>query len=177
MRSSGFRGNISLMDLHADIAIDTPAPPTDVLPLEFSFGVRPVGRLMLLGQVPTLDPFRAVFADNRLWMRWAEPDRDDAQIEIASASMDAPSSSARVIARARVPDRWGAWALFRIAQVQGMVDLWLAGPTAADGSSPEVVRLPVYADVSQAEPGLPLLCHGSGSCGSSLRRRSPTRAR
>ena len=148
---------ISPMDVQPDIAMGTPAPPTDVLPLEFSFGVRPVGRLMLLGQVPTLDPFRALSSDTRLWMRLAEPDRDDAQIEIAWASMDAPSTAARVIARARGPDRWGAWALFRVAQVQGMVDLSLAGPASCDGRA-EVLHLRVCADVSQNEPGLSSAC-------------------
>ena len=144
------------MDLHADIAIDTPAPPTDVLSVGCRFLLRPIGRLMLTGRAPCLGPFRAVFPDNRLWMRWAEPDRDDAQIEIAWASWDAPSSTARVIARARVLDRWGAWALFRVAQVQGLVDVWLWGPEPADGSPADFLHLLVCADVWQRSEGLGL---------------------
>ena len=65
-----------------EIVIDVTSQPTDVLPLEFSTALRPSGRLLLLGQVPTLAPFRGL-RGARLWMRWLEPDRDDAQIEIA----------------------------------------------------------------------------------------------
>ena len=61
-----------------------PAP----VPLELSFGLRPSGRLFLAGQVPALAPFRALAPDTRLWMRWVEPDRDDATLEIAAAAPD-----------------------------------------------------------------------------------------
>ena len=148
MRSFGFRGMISPMDVQPHTPTDTPAPVTDVLPLELATTVRPTGRLLLLGQVPTLDPFLALSSYTRLWMRWAEPDRDDPEIEIAWASMDAPSSMARVIARARVPDRWGAWALFRVAQVQGVVDLFLAEPASCDGRA-EVLHLLLCVDLSR----------------------------
>ena len=111
---------------------DDCAPAPDVLPLEFSFLVRPTGRLIMLGQVPCIEPFRTLSPDTRLWMRWFERDRDDAQIEIAVSDADNEAvSCARVLARACVPERRGAWALFRVAQAQGVVDLALAGPTTA----------------------------------------------
>ena len=131
------------------LSVPTCAPAPDVLPLEFAFALRPTGRLIMLGQVPCLDPFRTLPADTRLWLRWIEPNRADAEIVIASSVGDESAPTARVLARACVPDRWGAWALFRVAQVQGVVDLRLAGPTTADGSSPEVLHLFVCADVSQ----------------------------
>ena len=147
----GWLAIIPALSALLEIVIDTTSPQTDVLPLEFSAVPRPSGRLLLLGQVPCLAPFRAVLGA-RLWMRWRElePDHDldRVQIEIAWASWDAPSSTAGVIARARVPDRSGAWALFRVAQAQGVVDLFLAGPASCEGRA-EVLHLLVCADVSQ----------------------------
>ena len=95
------------MDVSGDIASGTPAPIPDVLPLEFSFSLRPTRRLMLLGQVPCLEPFRDLPADAHLWMRWVEPDHADAEIEIASISGEEPAPEARVLARGAVLDRWG----------------------------------------------------------------------
>ena len=46
------------------------------------------------------------------------------------------------------PDRWGAWALFRVAQAQGVVDLLLAGPALRDGSRSDVLHLLVCGDVT-----------------------------
>ena len=118
---------------------------TDVLPLEFSSVLRPSGRLLLLGEVSDLDPFTGL-RDARLWLRWREPDRDDAQIEIAvETSRDDGAPTARVLARASLPDRFGAWAVYRLAGAQGLVDLFLAG---SDASPPEVLHLLVHADVS-----------------------------
>ena len=145
-------GIISALLSPFEIAIDAPAPTTDVLPLEFSFCVRPPGRIMLLGQVPCLSRFRTLSPDTRLWMRWFEPDRDDAQIVIAATDADADDEralTARVLARGCVRDRMGAWDLYRVAQAQGVVDLLLAGPTAPDGSLSEVLHLLVCADLSQ----------------------------
>ena len=90
------------------IVIDTPSQSTEVVPLEFSVSLRPTGRLLLLGQVPSLAPFRGL-RGARLWMRWHEPDLDDAQIEIAAqTSRDDSPCTARVLARASLPDRMGA---------------------------------------------------------------------
>ena len=136
--------------------IDTTSPSTDVLPLEFSYWVRPVGRLLLLGQVPTLSLFRAVLGA-RLWMRWREPDRDDAQIEIAvEISRDEGAPTARVLARASLPDRKRAWALYRLAEVQGLVDLFLAGSDAPAGSLQEVLHLLLCVDLSRCSEDLGL---------------------
>ena len=111
---------------------------------------------MLLATVPTLDPFATLSADTRLWLRWVEPHRDDAQLEIASAARDEPPSTARALARAAMPDRWGAWALFRLAQVQGGVDLLLASPEPSDSSPAPFLKLPLCVDLSQPgdEPGV-----------------------
>ena len=143
--------------MHALPALSTGTSSSPgVLPLELATTVRPTGRLLLLGQVPALDPFLALSPDTRLWLRWFEPDRDDAQIQIASSVGDERACTAHVLARASVPDRMGAWALFRLAEAQGLVDLLLAGPTAADGSPSEVLHLLVCADVSQRSEGLGL---------------------
>lgn len=139
------------LPMHALPPLSVPpcVPAPDVLPLEFSFLVRPTGRLIMLGQVPCLDPFRTLPADTRLWLRWFEPDRADAEMVIASSVGDEGAPTERVVARASVPDRRGAWGLFRVAQAQGVVDLALAGPTTAGGPSPDVLHLFVYVDPSQ----------------------------
>ena len=105
---------------------------------------------MLTGRAPFLDTFHTVFPDNRLWMRWAGADRDDARIDIAWASWDAPSSTARVFAHPRVSGGWWAWALFRVAQVEGLVDVWLWGPEQADDSPADFLHFLAYADPSQS---------------------------
>ena len=107
-----------------------------------------------MGRVPCIEPFRgALPPDIRLWMRWVESDRDNAQLEIASAPWDGPSYAAQVMARAVMPDRRDAWMLWRVAQVQGILDLFLAGP---DGGASEVLHLLVFANLSDlsAELGL-----------------------
>lgn len=106
---------------------------------------------MLLGQVPSVEPFCAPFLvhpNPRLWMRWLEPDRADAELEIAWAPRDEPSPTAYVLAHAMMPDRWGAWRLWRVVQAQGVLELLLAGPTGPDGRASEVLSLPVCADLS-----------------------------
>ena len=150
-------GMISALRSPSESDIVTSAPPTDVLPLEFSFGVRPPGRLMILGQAPCIERFRALPPDTRLWMRWFEPDRDDAQIQIAASDAgDERAPTARVLARACVPDRMGAWALYRVAEAQGVVDLLLAGATPPDGSPSEVLHRLVCADLSHRSQELGL---------------------
>ena len=136
------------MDVQSDIATVAPAPAPDVLPLEFSFCLRPTRRLMLLGQVPCLEPFRCLAPDSRLWMRWVEPDRADAEVEIAWTSSEEPASEARVLARGAVLDRWGGWGLFRVAQAQGAVDVLLAGPEPEDGSPAPILHLLACVDLS-----------------------------
>ena len=148
-------GIIPVLPAPSESDIDTISPSTDVLPLEFSYWVRPVGRLLLLGQVPTLSPFRAVLGA-RLWMRWREPDLDDAQIEIASASCDEPCCTAQVLARASLPDRRRGWALYRLAGAQGLVDLFLAGSDAPAGSLQEVLHLLLCVDLSRCSEDLGL---------------------
>ena len=138
------------MDALPDIVTGARAPASDVLPLEFSFLLRPKCRLMLLGQVPCLDAFRALSPDVRVWLRWLEPDRADAEIEIAWASGEEPASGARVLARGAVLDRWGGWGLFRVAQAQGWVDVLLAGTGAPAGAPEEFLHLLV--SVAPAEP-------------------------
>ena len=150
---------IGAMSAPLENEVATPPHSTEVLPLEYCFSARPVGRLMIIGQVPTLDPFRALPPDARLWMRWVEPpDLDDAQIEnAAQTSRDERPCTARVLARAAMPDRMGAWALYRLAEVQGLVDLLPAGSGAPDGSPQEYLSLLVCADLSQrsSDLGLP----------------------
>ena len=149
-------GMIAVLLAPSESDIDTTSQSTDVLPLEFSTVPRPSGRLLLLGQVPCLAPFRSVLGA-RLWMRWREPDRDDAQIEIAvEISRDEGSCVARVLARASLPDRWGGWALYRLAGAQGVVDLMLAGSDAPAGSRQEVLHLLVCVDLSRCSEDLGL---------------------
>ena len=123
-----------------------------MLPLELCAGLRPVGRLLLLGQAPTLVPFRAL-CDARLWMRWVEPEEPDlegAQIEIAAeTSRDQGARTARVVARAALSDRKRARALYRLAEAQGLVALLLAGSAAPDGSPQEFLHLLLCADLSR----------------------------
>ena len=119
-----------------------------MLPLEFSFLVRPTGRLVLLGLVPSLEPFRALSPDTRLWLRWRATDRADAEVEIACAPCDAPAPRARRLARGAVLDRWGAWALLRVAQAQGVVDVMLAGPKPADDTAAPYLHLLAGVDLS-----------------------------
>ena len=157
------------MDASGDIAMAAPARRArDILPLEFSFLVRPTGRLMLAGQVPSLEPFLALPPDTRLWLRFVAPDRHDAAIEIASTSGEAPPSTARALARGAVLDRWGAWALLRVAQAQGVVDVMLAGTEPPDGAAAPTLHLLAGVDLSAgrdapdqslgADASLPTIC-------------------
>ena len=156
-RIAAWGGMIGAMSAPLENEVATPPHSTEVLPLEYCFSARPVGRLMLIGQVPMLDPFRALPPDARLWMRWVEPDLDDAQIEIAAeTSRDEGACTARVLARAYVPDRMGAWALYRLAETQGLLDLLLAGSDTPDASPQEVLHLLVCADLSQRSADLGL---------------------
>ena len=101
-------------------------------------------------------------------MRFVEADRDDAQIEIAWASRDAPSSAAQVLARGVVPDRWGVRALLQVGQAQGMVDILLAGSEPGDGSPVPYLHLLVSVDLKlssngpshsrNADSSLPTIC-------------------
>ena len=107
--------------VHGSVQISTDSP--EVFPLELSFSVRPTGRLDLLGQVPTLGPFRALPLGTRLWLRWAQPEEaglEEGHLEVGVASdRDAPAHTAQVIARAEVTDHWGSWALFRVRKSRG----------------------------------------------------------
>ena len=174
MRSPRAAGMMSGMHAALDIAAGSRAPSADTLALEFSWALRPSGRLMLVGQVRSLEPFRVLPPDTRLWeryaaiasgdepssedirlwMRWTEPDRADAEVAIAWASWDERAPAARVLARGAVPDRWGSWAVFCVAQVQGLVDVLLAGPAPCDGSPAPYRHLPVFVDLSMACKGL-----------------------
>lgn len=168
---------ISAVAVPLEIVIDAPSQPTEVLPLEFSVCVRPVGlcmlpkckregrpraesvrdylagHLMCLGQVPTLAPFLALRCDARLWMRWVEPEETGlggAKIEIAvSTSRDGGAFVARVVARAAVTDRKGAWALYRLAEAQGLVDFVLAGAASPGRNRRAFMHLLVCADLSR----------------------------
>ena len=148
VRSSYLCATMLAMDASGDIATGTPAPALHVLPLEFSWTVRPTRRLMLLGQIPCLERFRSLPPTTRLWMRWVEPDRHEAEIEIASTSGDAPACEAQPLARGPVPDRWGGWALLRVAYAQGVVDVMLAGPEPSDGSPAPCLHLLACVDLS-----------------------------
>ena len=136
-----------------EIEIDIRSQSTEVLPLELSVGARPVGRPMFLGQVPTLAPFLALHRDARLWMRWAEPEETGlggAQIEIAASNAsDQEARVARVVARAAVTVRKGTWALYRLAETQGVVDLLLAGSASSGCNSRAFMHLLVCADLSR----------------------------
>lgn len=143
-----------------EIEIGTPSQSTEVLDLELCAVARPVGLLLLLGQVPTLDPFRALGDDTRLWMRWVEPEEpglEAACIEIAASTpRDERTRTARVVARATMTDRAGAWALYQRAEMQGLIDLHLFDTVPADGSPGEMMIWFVCADLSRrsAEFGL-----------------------
>ena len=138
--------------VHSSIRISNDSP--EVLRLELSFSFRPTRRLDLLGQVPTLEPFRALPLTARLWLRWAQPEGaglEQGHLEVGRASdRDAPAHTAQVIARAEVTDPWGSWALFRVAQIQGVIDLLLAGADAPVG-----VPSPYLHLIASVDPGVP----------------------
>ena len=120
-----------------------------ILPLRFRFLVRPVGRLMLVGNVPSLAPFRALPLDAFLWMRWGAADlpaqggaNGRAFLELAaSASCAEGASNARVIARTALANPGDAWPVYLVAEVQGVVDLWLTGSDAPVGSPEAFLHL------------------------------------
>ena len=124
--------------------------------------MRPVGLFLFIGQVPTLDPFRALSDETRLWMRWVEPEEpgsEDARIAIAaSAPRDERSRTARVVARATMTNRRVAWALYQLAEIQGLVDFHIFDSVPPDGSPGEFMHWLVCADLSRrsAEFGLAL---------------------
>ena len=145
-----------------EIDVATGPQSTEVYPLEFSIVLTPLGRLFIVGQVPSLAGFRGLRGAS-LWMRCVEPEEtspeetspEDAYIEIAAeTSSDEGARTARVVARAAMPDR-KAWALYRVVEVQGLVDLKLVG-SGAPGTPQEVLHLLVRADLSRraAEYGL-----------------------
>ena len=75
---------------------------------------------------------------------------EGAQIEIAAQkSRDEGARTTRVVARAALTDRTRAWALYRLAEVQGLVDLLLAGSAAPDASPQEFLHLLVCTDLSR----------------------------
>lgn len=137
----------------APMEIGTPSPSTNVLTLELCAVTRPVGLLILLGQVPTLDPFRALPLDTRLWMRWAEPEETGLKgprIEIAASTRrDQRTRTARVIARAALIDPAIAQAVYGCAEVQGLVDLLLREPESPNEPEPETMLWLVCADLSR----------------------------
>ena len=182
-------GMIDAVATLREFEIDASSPPTEVLPLELSVGVRPVGRLLLLGQVPSLAPFRGL-RGARLWMRWVEPDLDDAQIEIAAeGSRDERPCTARVLARASVPDRAGAWALVQACGSAGACRSPARRPRriAAGGPAPArvcrslaalvrsgVVRRPVPAALPVARsPSVPVSRTASTARGRVFCGRNP----
>ena len=136
-----------------EIEIGTPSPSAEVLELVLASITTPAGRLVWLGQVPTLEPFRALPPDARLWVRWAEPEEtglEGARIELAATTEhDERARTARVIACAAPLDPAGAGAVYRLAEVQGLVDLLLAGPASPNGAQPEIMCWPVCADLSR----------------------------
>ena len=88
-RLSASVGVIGAVAAPSEIEIGTPAPSAEVLDLVLASIATPAGRLVLLGQVPTLEPFRALPPDVRLWMRWAEPEEtglESARIELATST-------------------------------------------------------------------------------------------
>ena len=73
-----------------------------------------------------------------------------AKIEIAvSTSRDGGAFVARVVARAAVTDRKGAWALYRLAEAQGLVDFVLAGAASPGRNRRAFMHLLVCADLSR----------------------------
>ena len=156
-REGGWGGIIGAMLPPLEIDVATGPQSTEVYPLEFSIVLTPLGRLFIVGQVPSLAGFRGLRGAS-LWMRCVEPEEtspEDAYIEIAAeTSSDEGARTARVVARAAMPDR-KAWALYRVVEVQGLVDLKLVG-SGAPGTPQEVLHLLVRADLSRraAEYGL-----------------------
>lgn len=128
-------------------------PSTEISDMQLAILTRPVGRAILIGQVDTLSPMLTPGGrDVRLWMRWVEPEEtgvEGARIEFAmSTRRDEKSRTARVIARAAIVHR-GMRSLYRLLEVQGLVDLWVCAPPAPDGSLHKVVTWLVCADLSQ----------------------------
>ena len=150
-----------IVGANAPLAIDVGTSPTTEVPeTELCVLVRPSGLFLLVVQIPTLNPILSLGPDVRLWMRWAEPEEtglDGARIEIAaSTSRDEKARTARVIVRTAPITRTGARAMYRLIEMQGLVDLQVFGPDPSHESSPKMIHLLVCADLSQRSADLGL---------------------
>ena len=130
--------------------------------LELCVVVRPTGRFLLVGQVLPRDGFSELSGDTRIWMRWAEPEDtglDGPRIEFAAATpSDEAARTARVIARAALANPRIARSVYKVLEMQGLIDLLLVGPNAQDGSCSEIIHELVCADLTRrsTQYGLPV---------------------
>lgn len=101
----------------------------------------------------TLSPMLAPRDDVRLWMRWAESEEtgvEDAGLQFAQSTLrDEENRTARVVARAAMVDRMQASCIYRLLEIQGLIDLWVSAPPAPDGSLHNVVAWLACADLSR----------------------------
>ena len=131
------------------------SPSPEIVDLELAIIVRPAGRLLLAGQVPTLTPLREIRGDVRFWMRWAEDTGlEGARIEIAaSTARDEKARTARVVARAVLAHPTRAWSVYGLLEIQGLTDLLVTEPVAPDRPPSELVHWLVCADLSRRSAG------------------------
>ncbi|MDD9981147.1 MAG: hypothetical protein OXU81_07275 [Gammaproteobacteria bacterium] len=121
--------------------------------MELTVWLRPVAhRFLLIGQVHPLSPMLNPRSDVRLWMRWVESQEagvERARIEFAeSTRRDEENRTAWIVARAAIVQR-GASCIYRLLEIQGLVDLWVSAPPAPDGSLRQVVPWLACADLSR----------------------------
>ena len=121
--------------------------------LELAAIARRSGRILLFGQVPTLESVSEFSGDVCIWTRWAEPVEtglEGARLEFAAATpRDNAARTARVVARAAPTNRRYARNVYSMLEIQGMIDLLVVGPAAPDGSRSELVHVLACADLTQ----------------------------
>ena len=133
---------------------------TDKCDMQLAVWLRPVARrFLLIGQVDTLSPMLRP-RDVRLWMRWAEDAGvEGARIEFAeSTRRDEENRTARVVARAAIVQQ-GASYIYRLMEIQGLIDLWVSAAPAPDGSLHKVVPWLACADLSRRSATYGLATH------------------
>ena len=89
--------------------------------------VLPSARILLCGEVPSLEVFERLKPDINMWIRWVEPGGngpEDPRIEIAAGRpSDTHGEAATVVARSRALESRTARIMFDLAEPMALVDL------------------------------------------------------